>query len=115
MDPKARLARRLYREAVERRVSQGSPARLQIHPEPYVTGQYDCRAHEFRPVGRGIVREICAGPQHQRVGQPDQTGGAAQFGDQHAGVRLIALPRFDQVFGRNREFAAIGVIEEPAK
>jgi hypothetical protein len=66
-------------------------------------------------VSGSVISEIGAGAQGQRVGEPDQAGGAPQLGHQHPGVRLVALPGLHQILRRDREMPASRVIQQAAE
>ncbi len=115
MEPQVAAPGRSQLQAAEQRPHVRTAAGLQFGPQADVPGQHDRRTHELAPVGRRVVGEVGPGAQGQGVGDAYQAGGAAQFGRQYAGVRLIALPRLHQVLRRQGEVPAPGVIQQAAE
>jgi len=115
MEPEVRPPRGVQPQAAGRHPRLGTAARFQLNPEPHVPVQNHRRPDQFAPPSRNIIGQVCAGTQRKGVGEPDQAGGAAQLGNQDAGVGLVALPRLRQLVRGNREMTAAFAVQQAAE
>ena len=94
---------------------QGTAAWFQLNPEPHAPVQDHRRPDQLAPAPGDIIGQVSAGTQRQGIGEPDQAGWAAQLGHQHAGVRLVVLPRLRQLIRGDREMTAAFSVEQTAE
>ena len=106
VEPEVRPPRRVQPQATGCHPCLGTAARLHVNPEPHAPVQDYRRSDQLAPAPGNIIGQVSAGTQREGIGEPDQAGRAAQLGDQHAGVRFVALPGLRQPVRGNREMAA---------
>jgi hypothetical protein len=115
VQPHAGPARRLDLQPTEGRTGVAAPARLEVDPERDGAVEHLGQPHQLAAAGGRVVREVGAGAQRQRVGEPQPPRRGAQLGLEHAGVGLIALPRIDGALGRHVELPAFGAVQQLAE
>ena len=115
VEPEVRSPRRVQPQAAGCHPRLGAAARFQLNPEPYAPVQDYRRPDQLAPARGNIIGQVSAGTQREGVGEPDQAGRAAQLGDQHAGVRLVALPGLRQLIRGNREMTAAAPVQQTAE
>jgi len=93
----------------------GTAARFQLNPEPHVPVQDHRRPDQLPPAPGNIIGQVSAGTQREGIGEPDQAGRAAQLGDQHTGVGLVALPGLRQLVRGNGEMTAALPVKQTAE
>jgi hypothetical protein len=104
-----------YKEAAAAGDNARLAAGLDLDPQTRVPLDDLRHAQQLAAPGRGVLRQIGALSQRERVRHADQSRRAAHFSHQHGGVRFIKLTRLDQAFGGEGESAASPRVENPAE
>src|SRR5262249_31399671 len=115
VEPEVQPPRRVQVQATGCHPRLGTAARFQLNPEPYAPVQNHRRPDQLAPAPRNVICQVCAGTQRKGIGEPDQAGRTAQFGDQYAGVRLVTLPGLRQPVRGNREMTAAFPVQQAAE
>jgi hypothetical protein len=112
---KIRAPRRVQPQATGGHPRLGTAARFQLNPEPHAPVQDHRRPDQLAPATGNIIGQVSTGTQREGIGEPDQASRTAQLDDQHAGVRLVALPGLRQPVRGNREITAAIAIQQTAE
>ena len=93
------------------RAASGRDLDAQAHPPV----EHAHRAQQLGAPGRGVLRQVGARAQGQRVGQPQHARAPAHLGHQDAAVGLVELPGRHEILRGHRQRPAAGGIENAAE